>query len=71
MRNVAITLALCAVLLGGCVLAEDYHWYRIRRQQADILELYTACLKRKDADPRVDCSEYRRAVDVELRVRPE
>lgn len=44
--------------LAGCAWWQDY---RIARDRADILALYKACLQRKEADPGLDCSEYRRA----------
>ncbi len=45
--------------LAGCAWWQDY---RMARERADILGLYKACLQRKQADPKLDCSEYRRAV---------
>lgn len=53
-------LVIGAVCLGlvGCGVWENY---RLARDRADILALYKAWLQRKEADPKVDCSEYRRA----------
>ena len=53
-------LIIGAVCLGlaGCGWWQDY---RVRRERADIVALYKACLERKQADPKLDCSEYRRA----------
>ncbi len=59
-------VVLVLVLLPGCVLYEDW---RTTRAEADIQELWRECLVRKQADPRVDCSDFRPAADVRIRGR--
>lgn len=53
-------LVIGAACLGlvGCSMWESH---RLARDRAEILAMYKACLQRKEADPRLDCSEYRRA----------
>lgn len=36
----------------------------VLQRQAEIMELYKSCLQRKETDPKVDCSEYRTALEV-------
>jgi hypothetical protein len=36
----------------------------VLQKQAEIMELYKSCLQRKETDPKVDCSEYRTALDI-------
>lgn len=67
-------MAVLVVLLAGCAGIRRGEAYRdalleIRQHQAEILGMYKECLKRKSADPQVDCSEYRKAIEVDIQVK--
>ncbi|MFQ5916015.1 MAG: hypothetical protein ACE5JS_22810 [Nitrospinota bacterium] len=68
-RNfVALMIGMLSLGLAGCeptrVQQRLEAETRILKYQADILEMYRNCLKRKEADPKVDCSEYRTAIEI-------
>lgn len=50
-------ILLCALLLMSCAT-------RFERAEADIMEMYRDCLKRKQIDAKVDCSEFRTAIEI-------
>lgn len=67
------------VLFMGCS-AESMQWHpdfaraardakqaKVYEEQAEILALYKKCLQRKEGDPTVDCSEYRTALELNLK----
>lgn len=48
-----------ALLLTACAPLSDRPDKRARIAEAEILEMLRDCLRRKQAEPSVDCSQYR------------
>jgi hypothetical protein len=59
----ALVLVLLLVCTAGCVPPG----IRAANAEADILELRRDCLRRKAADPRVDCSQFQPTIIVQPR----
>lgn len=60
MRPAAVLL--CAVALAGC--AQYARAQRHRNAETEIIEMYRDCLRRKQTDPRVDCSDFRTTIEI-------
>ena len=67
-------IALTCLALTGCEKSEWQKTYeenrenerRLLKYKADILEMYRDCLKNKQKNPKVDCSEFRTALEIKL-----
>ena len=69
------SLAISALVLASCEAYTKYHPFgalaevrhaeaELAREQAAFVRQYRECLAKKEANPQVDCSEYRTAVEV-------
>ena len=73
LKIILLTLIIITCLLSGCWV---YNFNRdlsadadIKESQAEIMKLRVDCLKRKQADPKIDCSEYNATVDVNVKTK--
>jgi hypothetical protein len=53
-----VSAALISVLLAGCI-PQWHQEYRRLRAEADIAELYKACLSARLSNPALSCDEHR------------
>lgn len=63
-----LLIVLLCGLLAGCAVFQDIvqepPFRRAERARAEILELYRDCLRRQRVDPKVDCSDFRTAIEI-------